>query len=433
MADDKKISELTTLSPVADDDLVVVVDISDTTMSASGTTKKALKTELKGDKGDTGDTATVDVGTTTTGNAGTDASVTNSGSTSAAIFDFVIPRGDKGETGSQGIQGIQGIQGATGATGAAGSDGADGANAYVYIAYASDDTGTGFTTTFSSLLDYIAIKSTTTEIVTPQASDFVGLWKNYKGATGAAGLDGACVESVSFVGDDMVFVLDDASTVTLTGAKTTLTGPAGADGTDGTSYIWKGTYDGGTSYSANDCVTYNGTSYIYINVTSGSGHTPADDTYWDILALKGTDGVGSGDISGSGVANELAYFTAEKTIDNLAVATYPSLAELAYVKGVTSAIQTQLNGKQATGSYEVTTNKETSALDTSTTKYPCNKVVKVAVDAKAPLASPTFTGTVTLPTGTTTVAPIKMVAGTNLTTPVAGVFEFDGSNLYFSI
>jgi hypothetical protein len=29
-------------------------------------------------------------------------------------------------------------------------------------------------------------------------------------------------------------------------------------------------------------------------------------------------------------------------------------------------------------------NKETSALDTSTTKYPCNNVVKTAVDAKAP-------------------------------------------------
>jgi hypothetical protein len=42
-------------------------------------------------------------------------------------------------------------------------------------------------------------------------------------------------------------------------------------------------------------------------------------------------------------------------------------------------------------------NKETSALDTSTTKYPCNNVVKTAVDLKAPLASPTFTGTVTLP------------------------------------
>jgi len=35
--------------------------------------------------------------------------------------------------------------------------------------------------------------------------------------------------------------------------------------------------------------------------------------------------------------------------------------------------------------YELLSNKETSALDTSTTKYPCNNVVKTAVDAKASL------------------------------------------------
>lgn len=52
---------------------------------------------------------------------------------------------------------------------------------------------------------------------------------------------------------------------------------------------------------------------------------------------------------------------------------------------------------------------------------------------KAPIASPTFTGMVTLAAGTTTVGPIKMISGTNLTTPVAGVFEFDGTNLYFSV
>ena len=40
---------------------------------------------------------------------------------------------------------------------------------------------------------------------------------------------------------------------------------------------------------------------------------------------------------------------------------------------------------------ENSANKETSALDTSTTKYPCNNVVKEAVDAKASL-----TGTETL-------------------------------------
>ena len=45
MSDDKKISELSTLSPVDDNDYLVVVDRNDTTMSVDGTTKKALKTE----------------------------------------------------------------------------------------------------------------------------------------------------------------------------------------------------------------------------------------------------------------------------------------------------------------------------------------------------------------------------------------------------
>ncbi len=48
-------------------------------------------------RGDTGHAAaTVNVGTVTTGEAGTDASVTNSGTTDDAVFDFVIPRGDTG-------------------------------------------------------------------------------------------------------------------------------------------------------------------------------------------------------------------------------------------------------------------------------------------------------------------------------------------------
>jgi hypothetical protein len=54
------------------------------------------------------------VGTTTTGLPGTSASVVNSGSTSAAILDFTIPRGDKGEQGPQGPQGEPGEPGEEG-------------------------------------------------------------------------------------------------------------------------------------------------------------------------------------------------------------------------------------------------------------------------------------------------------------------------------
>src|SRR6056300_1495442 len=64
--------------------------------------------------GPPGDAATIQAGTTTTGLAGTSASVTNSGTTSAAVFDFTIPKGDQGIQGIQGIQGNQGIQGPSG-------------------------------------------------------------------------------------------------------------------------------------------------------------------------------------------------------------------------------------------------------------------------------------------------------------------------------
>ena len=50
-----------------------------------------------GDKGDPGSAATVSVGSVTTGAPGTDASVTNSGTESKAVLDFVIPRGEKGD------------------------------------------------------------------------------------------------------------------------------------------------------------------------------------------------------------------------------------------------------------------------------------------------------------------------------------------------
>lgn len=62
----------------------------------------------KGDKGDTGDAATIAVGSTSTGAPGTNASVTNSGTSSAAVLNFTIPRGDKGDKGDTGATGSPG-------------------------------------------------------------------------------------------------------------------------------------------------------------------------------------------------------------------------------------------------------------------------------------------------------------------------------------
>jgi len=60
------------------------------------------------DTGPVGPAGTVTVGTTTTGAAGAPASVTNSGTGTAAVLDFVIPQGPQGPPGSTGPQGPPG-------------------------------------------------------------------------------------------------------------------------------------------------------------------------------------------------------------------------------------------------------------------------------------------------------------------------------------
>lgn len=56
-----------------------------------------------GEKGDAGSAATISIGTVSTGNAGTLANVTNSGSSSNAVFNFTIPKGETGASGEDGF------------------------------------------------------------------------------------------------------------------------------------------------------------------------------------------------------------------------------------------------------------------------------------------------------------------------------------------
>lgn len=72
-------------------------------------------------------TVTIGIGATTTGAPGTDASVTNTGTNTAAIFNFTIPRGEAGPTGPTGATGATGQTGAQGPAGPTGPQGATGA------------------------------------------------------------------------------------------------------------------------------------------------------------------------------------------------------------------------------------------------------------------------------------------------------------------
>ena len=77
----------------------------------------------QGQQGEPGAAATVTVGTVTTGEPGTDAIVTNSGTESAAVLNFTIPRGATGAAGAPGPQGPKGDTGETGPAGAGVPDG----------------------------------------------------------------------------------------------------------------------------------------------------------------------------------------------------------------------------------------------------------------------------------------------------------------------
>lgn len=74
------------------------------TVTASGeNTAKVFNfafSNLKGEKGDKGDTGAITVGNVTTGNAGSSAIITNSGTSTDAVLNFTIPKGDKGDTGA---------------------------------------------------------------------------------------------------------------------------------------------------------------------------------------------------------------------------------------------------------------------------------------------------------------------------------------------
>ncbi len=76
----------------------------------------------------------------------------------------------------------------------------------------------------------------------------------------------------------------------------------------------RGTYSGATTYEANDIVLNNGSTWLALQPTTGNAPPtlPTEsNAYWRLLARKGTDGSGTGDVVGpaGGVAvNDLAVF-----------------------------------------------------------------------------------------------------------------------------
>ncbi len=120
-------------------------------------------------------------------------------------------------------------------------------------------------------------------------------------------------------------------------------------------------------------------------------------------------------IFGSLTASQIAAFDSNSALQSLAVATYPSLTELSYVKGVTSAIQTQLNSK--IGGLTVGTTTITSGTNT-----------RILYDNSGVLGEYTLTGSGTVAVMQTSPALITPALGVATATSIAIGGATIGSN-----
>jgi hypothetical protein len=214
----------------------------------------------------------------------------------------------------------------------------DGVNAFLYVAWASDVSGTDFSLTQGSLR-YRAEKRTTTVIASPQASDFAGLWSLYIigrlwSGTGTPGSGlgengdnylnsnngdvyykngGAWSIIANFRGP--AFSVDESGLLSAKSAYDTEAAGFSYLATDtGNLYIknsatsgdWSaaipfkgdkgdslnpcGDWDDETEYSVNDLVSYtDGGSYVSIT-NNNTGNLPTDAGYWMVSASKGATG-----------------------------------------------------------------------------------------------------------------------------------------------
>ena len=195
----------------------------------AGATGQTGATGPQGPQGDAGTAATIQVGSVSASAAGSNPTVTNSGSSTAAVLNFSLPRGATGPQGAQGVTGAAGAQGADGAQGATGPQGPQG------------NTGNAAT---------IAVGTVSTGLA---GSNVI---VTNSGSTGAATFD--------------------------------FTIPRGDTGASG-SFTWRGGWNSATAYGTNEVVAYNGTSYIAV-ANNQNVRPDTDTTKWNVMAQAGAEG-----------------------------------------------------------------------------------------------------------------------------------------------
>jgi hypothetical protein len=101
-----------------------------------------------------------------------------------------------------------------------------------------------------------------------------------------------------------------------------------------------------TSVTGTSPIASTGGTTPVISIPQATGSVNGYLSSADFTTFSNKQNALANPVTGVGLVNEIAYFTSTgSTIASLPIATYPSLTELSYVKGVTSAVQPQLNSK----------------------------------------------------------------------------------------
>ena len=121
-------------------------------------------------------------------------------------------------------------------------------------------------------------------------------------------------------------------------------------------FKWKGTYAGGTAYTIDDVVSYNGSSYICIQASTGN--LPTNATYFEQMSSAGTNGTDGTDLTttlttqgdivyrdGSGLAR-LGAGTSGQVLQTGGTGANPSWGTVSsdYVRITTTTISSAVSG-----------------------------------------------------------------------------------------
>ena len=143
------------------------------------------------------------------------------------------------------------------------------------------------------------------------------------GIQGPPGEEGAKIISVDIVGDDIIFTLDDSSTVTLVDGRKDLQG-----------INWQGTWAVG-EYQINDAVYHNNSAWIAVNITTEEPSEISSD--WDLLVKTGLQS----ESTTSGVNNITVYADTEgKIVKDSGVSIDDKEDNLTFSTGLTRATNT---------------------------------------------------------------------------------------------